>query len=552
MHNLKYILILILLLIFIPTDRAGALDIQYGSILGVDKSNVLIEYYGIEKKNNYLCSIDSYECTLTKDTELGLSETALPIKSSIRKEMQYKGATHITPTESNKWIAYYVPSYQPKNIRSYVVKNIKKNRNYTISEDISYWDIINEQRKVFEFSPDGKTLVYLDDKDNEMSLYKVDLNSLSGTKIKNEKIVTTAYNISYFMFSDKDNMYYVGNSKNNPYDWSLYHLNLITNESAIVEHNVSYTDGIRQIGSSLLFISLQEKGYGPEIYNTETKAINYFKIPDINTKKANIENEKYLEIGYSDAIIMEPKDYDSKKSYPVLIWLHGGPLRQTSLGYHPYHSYGIYDSILRLLQKNDVIVIKLDYRGSFGKGRSYSEGIKESVGKGDIDDVMNTVSYIHSKYNTNGIYLSGNSYGGYMSLKAVVDYPEAFKGVFSINGVTDWKSLLINLKNSIFNIQFNGLPNSKNEKLYNQASIIDNINNLTNQKIEITQADADRTIPPWQSVLLYDKLKTANKNVDLVTYKDEDHVYKYEKNINDICNRLFGLIGVTKDKECSN
>jgi len=550
MGKLKYTFILILFLIFIPTKSIQALDIQYGNIIGIDGSNVLIEYYGIEKKNDYLCNINDYKCTLTQETKLG-SQITLPIKNSIKKEMQYKGATHITPTNSNKWIAYYVPAYKPKNIRSYIVKDIKKNKNYTISEGLSYWDIINEQIKVFEFSPDEKTLVYLDDRDNNMSLYKVKLDSLSKGKIKSEKIITPTSNISYFMFSDKDNLYYVGNNKENPYDWSLYHLDLRTNENTIVEHNVSYVNGIKQIGSSILFISLQEKGYGPEIYNTETKQINYFKVPNINTEKANIENEKYLKIGYSNTIIMEPKNYDSTKSYPVLIWLHGGPLRQTSLGYHPYHSYGIYDSILKLLQNNGVIVIKLDYRGSFGSGRSYSQEIKESVGKGDIDDVMNTVSYIHSKYNTSNIYLSGNSYGGYMSLKAVVDYPEAFKGVFSINGVTDWKSLLIDLKNSIFNIQFNGLPNSKNKKLYDQASIINNINNLTNQRIEIIQAGSDHTIPPWQSVLLYDKLKTANKNVNLVTYKDEDHVYKYKKNINDICIRLFNLIGITPDKECS-
>jgi dipeptidyl aminopeptidase/acylaminoacyl peptidase len=82
--------------------------------------------------------------------------------------------------------------------------------------------------------------------------------------------------------------------------------------------------------------------------------------------------------------------------------------------------------------------------------------------------------------------------------------------------------------------------------------LIKKIGNLGNQRIEIIQGEADRTIPLWQAILLYDKLKEANKNVNLVTYPKEDHVFKYKQNINDICNRLFGLIGIPADKECKS
>jgi dipeptidyl aminopeptidase/acylaminoacyl peptidase len=250
-------------------------------------------------------------------------------------------------------------------------------------------------------------------------------------------------------------------------------------------------------------------------------------------------------------VVMTPPSYDSKKTYPVMIWLHGGPLRQTSLSYHPYHSYGIYDAMLKLLQKNNVIVLKLDYRGSFGQGRAYSEAIKDNFGKSDIDDVMQAVQYMKNQYHTSDVYLSGNSYGGYMSLKAVVEHPDTFKGVFSINGVTDWESLLVKMQTSIFNIDFNGLPNSDNRNLYDQASIISKIGNLGNQRIEILQGEADSTIPLWQATLLYGKLKDAGKNVNLTTYKGEDHVFAIKKNINDVCVRMFGLMEIKPDKECT-
>ncbi len=546
----KFKFILLLFIIFASTLSAEAVDIQYGSLKSYKNNDVLIEYYGVGVKNNYICSILNFKCTSTKKTILGKPNTVI-FKASLKKELKEKRADYATLSKSGNWLAYYLKSDDVNKTRTYIIKNVKTNTNYTNTSSVNYWDLVDDQGKVFEFSPDEKSLTYIDDKDGTMSIYKVDLKSLKDGSFKSTKIQTLAYTIGYFMYFDSQNIYYVGNTKENPYKWSLYNLDLKTGKSKLIETYVSYLDKITKIGSSLIYIRLQEKGYGPEVYNTKTKKIGNFKVPKINTK-IDIKNEEYVKVGNQPAVVMTPIGYNPKKTYPLLVWLHGGPLRQTSLGYHPYHSYGIYDSTLRLLQKNDVIILKLDYRGSLGVGQAYSESINGSVGKGDIDDVMEAVKYAKYQYHISDTYLAGNSYGGYMSLRAVVEYPETFKGIFSINGVTDWESLLVKMETSIFNTPFGGLPNTNNRSLYNQASIIDKINNLGNQRIEIIQGEADNTIPLWQSILLNDKLKAANKNVNLVTYPGEDHVFKEKKNVNDLCVRIFGLIGIPADKDCTN
>jgi len=531
------------------TSKTEALDIQYGNVLGYKNSEVLIQYYGIGKKVNYICNISNFKCTITKKTSLGKPAT-LNLKPAVKKEIQEKGGNHVIVSKLSNWLAYYIPAYEPEQIRTFVIKNIKSGNDFVVSGGISYWDLINEQKKLFDFSPDEKTVVYLDDKDNSMSLYKVNLKLLKNTNIESTKISTSAYNIGYFMFTDSQNILYVGNTKENPYKWSLYNFDLKTGKDRIIDTDVSYLDKMIQIGNSIIYTRQQEKGYGPAVYNIKTKKVSYFKVPTINTKK-NIKNEEFVDIGNSNAVIMKPPTFDAKKTYPVLIWLHGGPLRQTSFGYHPYHSYGLYDAMLKLLQKNNVIVIKLDYRGSFGVNREYAESIKGSVGKGDIEDVMEAVKYARKQYKVSNVFLSGNSYGGYMSLRAIVEHPNTFKGVFSINGVTNWESLLVKMKTSIFNTQFFGLPNEANRKLYDQASIIDRIKNLGKQRIEIIQGEADRTIPLWQSIELAGELKEAGKNFNLVTYKGEDHVFANKKNIGDICVRMFKFVGVPVDKECT-
>jgi hypothetical protein len=191
-----------LFILFTSIYQAEAIDIQYGSILGSKNNDVLIQYYGIEKKNNYICNLLNLKCFSTK--KLTLNNIEIPgIKNiEIRKELQKKGATHLTFSKSGTWLAYLLPAYEPDNIRTFAIRNLNNNTDYIINSEIAYWDIINEQRSVFEFSPDEKILIYTDDKDDAMSLYQVDMSTLKETTFEKFKLPTTAWNIGAFMFFD--------------------------------------------------------------------------------------------------------------------------------------------------------------------------------------------------------------------------------------------------------------------------------------------------------------------------------------------------------------
>ncbi len=548
MRNLKFLaLILISIAAF---GKAEALDIEYSTTLSTKGSDMLIEYSSIGKKQNFICSTVSAKCTSTKKTTLGVS-SSLSLKQSLKDELDAKHANHITLSPSRNYLAYYIDGTDSAPNRTYTIRDMRTDKEYTISSSTSYWDLVSDEGRVFDFSPDEKRLVYLDDREGTLALYMVDMTTLSNPAIASTKLATSAYQADDFFFTDNQTIYYVGNSVSNKYIWSLYRYNLATGKDAALETGVSYVDPLRKIGSAVVFNRLQTKGYGPEMYNTSTKKIIQFKVPNISTAKKTPTNEEIITVGAATGVLMTPTSKDMTKSFPLVIWLHGGPYRQTSYGYHPYHSYGIYDSILELLRKDNAVVFKLDYRGSFGFGRAYAEGIKGSVGKGDVDDVMAAIAYAKNRYHISGVYLAGNSYGGYLSLAAIAEHADALTGVMSINGVTDWESLLVRMQNSIFNTEFNGLPIDGNRALYDQASIYNKIQNIGNQPIKIIAGEADRTIPFWQATDLYAKLKAANKNVSLVSYKGEDHVYAGKKTIQDLCKQMFTFVGLPVDKDCS-
>jgi dipeptidyl aminopeptidase/acylaminoacyl peptidase len=547
MRKFKYIFFALFLMLVAKPARA--LDIQYSTTLSVSGSTFLIDMNGIDARQHFLCSTVSAKCTATKKTSLGKTPSAT-LSKSIRTVLDNKNADHPTVSRSGTYLAYFIAGNYLAPTRTYTLRNLKTGAESTLSDSVSYWDLVDGQPKVFAFSPDNKKLIYLDDRDGVLSLYMSPVTTTHAS-ITSTKLALGGCEINDFIFTDSNTLYYIANTKDNPYAWSLYRYVFSTGEDSILATNVSYVDPLHYIGHAIVFNEQQAQGYGPVMYNVLTKKVSTFSVPGIDTRNPVI-NESVIESGDVHGVLMTPATIDPTKTYPLLVWLHGGPYRQTSFGYHPYHSYGIYDSMLQLLQKNNVIVLKLDYPGSEGMGRSYAESLQGSIGKIDVANVMDALTYMKSRYpNISATYLAGNSYGGYLSLASVVQHPTAFTGVISINGVTDWASLLELIKTSIFNTHFGGLPSAVNQTLYDQASILNKIGNLGNQKIEIIQGQADQTIAPSQAELLYNALIQAGKNVSIIRYPGQDHVYSGSKTIDDLCTQMFNFIGVPADAGCT-
>ena len=220
------------------------------------------------------------------------------------------------------------------------------------------------------------------------------------------------------------------------------------------------------------------------------------------------------------------------------------------MGYDVYASYAVYDLTLNQLAENNIVVLKLDYAGSYGYGGSFAKEIIKNVGKGDVTDVVDALALMKKDFSISDTYLMGNSYGGYLALRSLVAYPAKFTGAISINGVTDWASMLKLLKTSIFNVDFGGLPGKSNSSLYAKASILSRISDLTNQKIVLMQSQADKTVPPSQANTLYQALQNAGKNVQFIPYAGEDHTFTKTSDIENICQNIFNTLSLPLNNNC--
>jgi dipeptidyl aminopeptidase/acylaminoacyl peptidase len=552
---------------------AQAVELKTTTILNFKDNQVLFRYGGLEQTSVFLCQITNLSCQnlgLTTPTDISKSfDDPAPLSIKIKDAtFDRKNASRLTLSPDEKWLAYYDTAIANKETtRKFVLvalENGLTKKTYTATGKVNYWDLLSEDLRLFAFSPDSTKLVYLDDRSGYPSLYSVNLTGTppKGGRLPGKQITLRNYTIADFLVWDKEIIYFTANRESD-HLWSLYRFNTKTKDVQKIASNVSYNQRMQRVttanggASKLLFIQIKNNSTIPALYDpsasrgqASSPAISYFPSFPANPKVTGYI-EKEVTLNKLGGVLMQPANYSATlpaqagKKLSLFIWLHGGPYREVSLGYHSYLGYAIYDWLMGEMAKNGALVLKIDYRGSYGYGRDFAESIRTQVGKGDVADVMTALAELKKTRKIGPVYLVGNSYGGYLALKTIVENPKTFAGAMTINGVTDWFVLLDSLENSIFNTQFAGLLEEKNSKLYYQADIADRVKNLSGQKITIIQAGADKTVPPSQADYIYKIFGLKNRPAELVKYEGEDHAFKKISSLEDICRRLASMARIS-------
>lgn len=510
------------------------------------------DFGGLENFKRYSCSVPKMTCVEVKKSssteeradslrEGQKIETDTPTAGEILRAQVPKdapNASRLTLSPDGRFLAYYLTSKTDKNKERYfkLLDLAGGSRVYSTKSKVPNWDLMTEELRLFAFSPNSKKLLYLDDRNGFSTIYEV---KLDATKIamSGRQVITRNYTISDFLFWDNDNIFFVANRESRQ-TWSLYKFNLTTLDLAKVSDNISYADTIKKVDGKLIFLKIVGNSQLPYAYDLATAKVLAFS--GIAPEKYTAPGKKQvLTLAGQDAILVTPVGVTKP---PLIVWLHGGPYRQAVSGYHSYLSYAVYDWMLDEAVRGGSAVLKLNYVGSYGYGRSFADSIVKKVGNKDVWNVINAVDELKKKNSFGPVYLVGNSYGGYLALRTLEGDVKSYRGAFSINGVTDWPALLKHYGNSIFNTFFGGLPSTANAALFKQASITDKLSRLGEHKIILAQASDDRTIPKAQAERLAEQLISKGKDVETLFYNGEDHVFKQEESMRDLCLKLFKLI----------
>ena len=525
----KYRFFILGIIIFLPAFSFAS-GLNYGNIISQGSDSFIMKYGNTENPDFYNCTVSTLTCINTgKNRPTQASQTNSVPHFSFSTKSVFKNNIHY---------------------RTFYLTNNITGRTYMRSYKLRSWDTLGDEGTFFAFSPDYARMVYQDDSNGYPALYYLNLNTLKGKTFKGVKVFSQSFTISGFTLTTGNDLYFMSN-KESPYAWNLYKYDFAEKITTLIANDASYAHKIRNFNNGFIFFVMQGSSSFPEFYNTATNQVEKFSGFTTDDSTNTFENKDISLGGGMHGVLMIPQNFDKSIPHTLIIWLHGGPYRQTSIGFQPYPGYAVYDLMLSQLAENNVIVLKLDYRGSYGYGASFAKSILGNVGKGDVEDVMTSLSSVKKAMSISNTYLLGNSYGGYLALRSIVAYPESFSGAISINGVTDWASMLTAMKDSIFNVDFNGIPNKKNAKLYSQASILSRIKNLTDQKIVLIQSQADKTIPPSQADLLYRALQNDGKNVTFYPYANENHTITKTIDLEGVCKNIFTTLALPISDSCS-
>ena len=169
-----------------------------------------------------------------------------------------------------------------------------------------------------------------------------------------------------------------------------------------------------------------------EVFRAENPAegFNFSTIELGSVRSADGKYDNYYRL-------IKPLDFDPAKKYPVILYVYGGP-----------HSQMVRNSFQAQLRRWEMymaqrgwVVFVMDNRGTTNRGAEFERAIHGRCGACEMEDQMAGMRWLmsHDWVDAERIGVHGWSYGGFMTISLMVNYPEVFKVGVAGGPVIDWK-----------------------------------------------------------------------------------------------------------------
>ncbi|MGH8400104.1 MAG: prolyl oligopeptidase family serine peptidase [Gammaproteobacteria bacterium] len=215
-----------------------------------------------------------------------------------------------------------------------------------------------------------------------------------------------------------------------------------------------------------------------------------------------------------------PKNYDPKKSWPAVVFIHGAGYLQDA---HSGWSYYFHELMFQtFLNQHGYVALDMDYRGSAGYGRDWRDAIYQHMGDPEVQDIEDGADWLQQKYGVDpkrmGVY--GGSYGGFMTYMMMFRRPDLFQAGAALRPVGDWADY-----NDDYTADILNRPNIDPEA-YFVSSPINYAGQLKNHLL-ILQGMQDDNVFFIDTVHMVEKLQELrNPNFDVMFFPTEHHDFK--------------------------
>jgi len=212
--------------------------------------------------------------------------------------------------------------------------------------------------------------------------------------------------------------------------------------------------------------------------------------------------------------MVKPHDFDITKKYPTVVYVYGGPhAHNVEAAWHWYsRSWETY-----MAQKGYIVFI-LDNRGSENRGRDFEQATFRQLGQIEMQDQMKGVEYLKTLpfIDMQRLGVHGWSFGGFMTISLMLNYPDVFKVGVAGGPVIDWKWYEV-----MYGERYMDTPET-NPEGYAKISLLDKAKNLKG-KLQIITGYNDNTVVPQHCLSFLDACVKAGTQPDFFAYPGEEH-----------------------------
>jgi dienelactone hydrolase len=399
--------------------------------------------------------------------------------------------------------------------------------------------IMDNWRKQFTLLNDGKTFIWLSERDGWKHLY---LYSIEGNLIR--RLTIGSFPVIEVIKTDEKAgyVYFTANAQPDLYATNLYRVSFDGKRFK----RLTLANGphdIRISPSGNYFLDTHSTpGNLPsvDLRSTDGRLLQTLRTAD-TSQLAHIGYhmpESFVVKAADDStdiygILYKPFDFDPRKKYPVVEFMYAGPFTTiVPHGFMPGNSLAIQAQALAQL---GYITFLVDSRGTTGRSKAFQDIVYGNIGKYEIPDHVAALRQLASTrpymdLNRVGIY--GHSWGGYFALRAMLTAPDIYRaGIASAPGeLTEGAEI---------NEPYMGLPkdNPGGFAFGNNSHLAGNLKG----KLFLIHGTGDTNAPLSTTIRMIDALIKAGKPYDLLLLPGQDHFFQgvYDDYSNEAIRRYF-------------
>ena len=328
--------------------------------------------------------------------------------------------------------------------------------------------------------------------------------------------------LSIVGFNAKNKSVIITSNECSPIQCNTWEVNVNTGKRTLLDNGEGWHSPIMSASGRYIVDSYQSPNVPRNIEITDAKTLRHtayfsspnpwegYKVPQFScgtVKAADGTTDLYWRM-------VKPADFDETKQYPVVVYVYGGPHAHNVDARWNYASR----SWETYMAQKGYITFILDNRGSENRGKEFEQATFRQLGQQEMRDQMCGVEYLKSLpyVDADRIGVHGWSFGGFMTISLMTNYPDVFKVGVAGGPVIDWKWYEV-----MYGERYMDTPQANPEGYY-ETSLLHRAKDLKG-KLQIITGYNDPTVVPQHCLMFIEECIKAGTHPDFFAYPGEGH-----------------------------